>query len=89
MDNNRALDDTKVEKVNGGATAGKRVCELCGGRGEFESYNIKIKFTDGIENLGRKRICLNCRDTYLKDYIRQTYPGRALKDIYMEGPLMN
>ncbi len=89
MKENEILEDEKVEKVNGGAAGNKKVCDLCGGNGPFESYYITIKFTDGFEYLGRKRICLGCHDSHLKDYIRENYPGRSFKEVRMEGPLMN
>ena len=87
MEENKALEDIKTEQVSGGSEGTKRVCELCGGEGPFENYRITIRFTDSREYLGLKRICLYCRDTHLKDYIKKNYPGKALKSLDMEGPL--
>ena len=77
----------KLKKVSGGAGETRKGCELCGKIDEYESYYITIKFTDGAEILGRKKICMTCRDTHIRDYIKKNYPGRTVKTIYMDGPL--
>lgn len=83
----KKIEDNLTEKVAGGTEEKKIGCELCGERGEYEYYYITIKFKDGIESLGRKKICLACRDSHCMKYIKENYPGRALDTVRMEGPL--
>ena len=89
MTENKILEDSKVEEALGGTEEKKKGCELCGETGYYESYYITLKFTDGSEYLGRKKICMKCRDTYLRDFIKKNYPGRSLKGLHMDGPLAN
>ena len=86
---NRNVEDVAAAKVSGGSQGNKRICELYEVDEPFETYRITIRFTDGTEQLGRKRICQYCRDTHLRDYLKKNYPGRALKSLDMEGPLAN
>ena len=87
MEEKKFIEDEKTEKVSGGTDEPKRGCELCGQIDEYEYYRITLKFADGSEYLGRKKICMECRNDHCMKYARQNYPGRTIKTVYMEGPL--
>ena len=81
------LNTNDLSQVSGGEGSG-RVCELCGNKAsEYETYRITLKFTDGSEYLGAKRMCLHCRDTHLSAFIRENYPDRKSTGYYMDGPI--
>ena len=80
------LNTNDLSQVSGGEGSG-RVCELCGNKGTLEKYYITLKFTDGSEYLGLKRMCLTCRDTRLSAFIRNNYPDRNSTGYHLDGPV--
>ena len=86
MEERKIVEDGTAAEAAGGFAGTAGVCDICGAEASTEKYDITLKFMDGNEYLGYKKVCMKCRNSHLSAYISKNYPGRTLKMLYMTGP---